>query len=135
VIYLLDSSWIVSFLNGRPEAIALIRRLTSDAGGELAASVVAWAEVYQGLLGAGASVDRLAAFEALFDRILVIPITISIARHFAAIRGALQARGTPIGDNDTWIAATAIAHGVVLVTRDRHFERVPDLKLYAEPSG
>jgi predicted nucleic acid-binding protein len=37
-------------------------------------------------------------------------------------------QGLLIGTNDLWIAATAIAHTVPLVTgNDRHFSRVPDL--------
>jgi predicted nucleic acid-binding protein len=39
-----------------------------------------------------------------------------------------------IGDNDTWIAASALAHDLILVSRDRHFERVTGLKLYQPPS-
>jgi tRNA(fMet)-specific endonuclease VapC len=134
VIHLLDSSWIISFLNGRPEAVSLIARL-NDEHDALAVSVVAWAEVYQGYLDIDPASGRLALFEAFFDRVTIIPISITIARHFAVIRADLQARGTPIGDNDTWIAATAIAHDLVLVTRDHHFERVAGLKLYREPSG
>lgn len=37
--------------------------------------------------------------------------------------------GTPIGANDLMIAATALAHGAVLITRNvREFERVPNLR-------
>jgi tRNA(fMet)-specific endonuclease VapC len=135
VTYLLDSSWIISFLNGRREATTLIRRLTSDEDDRLAASVVAWAEVYQGILRDGASDRRLAAFEEFFGIIQVLLIDLDAARWYAVIRAALQSRGTPIGDNDTWIAATAIAHNLVLISRDRHFERVDGLNLYQQPSG
>ena len=40
----------------------------------------------------------------------------------------------PIGDPDIFIAAMALQHGLILVTRNvRHFQRIPDLKLY-EPT-
>jgi predicted nucleic acid-binding protein len=40
----------------------------------------------------------------------------------------LSDQGLLIGTNDLWIAATAVAHGLPLVTaNDRHFRRVPGL--------
>lgn len=42
----------------------------------------------------------------------------------------LRRRGSLIGTNDLWIAATALVHGMPLVTRNvEHFERVPGLEL------
>ncbi|HEV8045487.1 MAG TPA: PIN domain-containing protein [Rubrobacter sp.] len=37
--------------------------------------------------------------------------------------------GRPIPENDIWIAATALQHGLVLVTRDSHFEHVEGLRV------
>ena len=46
------------------------------------------------------------------------------------MRAALQRAGTPIGNNDLWIAAHALALSVPLVSNNlREFERVPGLKL------
>jgi tRNA(fMet)-specific endonuclease VapC len=39
----------------------------------------------------------------------------------------LKQSGTPIPDNDLWIAALSLEHNVRLITRDRHFECVPQL--------
>jgi len=35
--------------------------------------------------------------------------------------------GTPIPDNDLWIAALVVEHNLTLITRDRHFRRIPQL--------
>jgi tRNA(fMet)-specific endonuclease VapC len=52
------------------------------------------------------------------------------ARVYGKLRQSLQSRGTPIGMNDFWIAAQAIAHKMVLVTHNtREFARVDGLKL------
>lgn len=52
------------------------------------------------------------------------------AEHYAIIRAALTARGTPIGPNDTLISAIALAHQATLVTRNqREFQRVESLQL------
>jgi predicted nucleic acid-binding protein len=39
----------------------------------------------------------------------------------------LARSGTPIPENDVWIAAVALEHGWPLATRDAHFARVPGL--------
>lgn len=52
------------------------------------------------------------------------------AERAAALRRALEARGMPIGPNDTVIAATALRHGAPLVTRNvREFTRVEVLQV------
>lgn len=52
------------------------------------------------------------------------------AKKYAQIRRSLQAKGTPIGMNDLWIAAQAITHKMTLVTHNtREFSRVEGLKL------
>lgn len=56
----------------------------------------------------------------------------SIMRSFARIRGQLRARDQIIGDMDILIAATALHHDLAFLTRNtRHFDRIPDLRLYA----
>lgn len=49
------------------------------------------------------------------------------AEHYARIFVQLKRAGTPIPDNDLWIAALALEHDLVLITRDRHFVRLPQL--------
>lgn len=49
------------------------------------------------------------------------------AEHYARLFVQLKRAGTPVPDNDLWIAALALEHDLVLITRDQHFERVPQL--------
>jgi predicted nucleic acid-binding protein len=45
----------------------------------------------------------------------------------------LRARGRPTGDNDLWIAATALAAEAILVTENpRDFSSIPRLRLGAQ---
>ena len=37
-------------------------------------------------------------------------------------------KGTPIPDNDIWIAAIALQHNLILVTRDTHFDEIESLQ-------
>jgi tRNA(fMet)-specific endonuclease VapC len=72
-------------------------------------------------------VGQLEAFIAALD---VVDVDIDVARQYAQTRSYLRARGLLIPENDLWIAATALTYDFVLVSRDEHFSRVEDLKLY-----
>lgn len=50
-------------------------------------------------------------------------------RHIANTLKKLLKKGTPIPENDIWIAATALQHQLPLYTHDKHFKEVEDLQL------
>jgi tRNA(fMet)-specific endonuclease VapC len=71
--------------------------------------------------------------EGLLNRLLIKP-TVGVllpsqetAEHYARLFVQLKRAGTPIPDNDLWIAALVLEHSLQLITRDRHFERIPQL--------
>lgn len=47
--------------------------------------------------------------------------------HYARVFVQLRRAGKPIPANDLWIAALALQHDLRLVTRDAHFEHLPQL--------
>ena len=49
------------------------------------------------------------------------------AEHYARLFVQLKRSGTPVPDNDLWIAALALQHDLLLITRDRHFKNIPQL--------
>jgi tRNA(fMet)-specific endonuclease VapC len=126
VKYLLDADWVISFLNGRAEAVQLVGDLASDG---VAVSIIAWGEIYEGLLGAPDPAPRIAQLEQFAASVDLILPDVYVARRYARTRLELRRQGLPIPDNDLWIAATALAHDLTLVSRDQHFRRVPGLKL------
>jgi len=52
------------------------------------------------------------------------------AEHYARLFVQLKRAGTPVPDNDLWIAALALEHDLILITRDQHFERIPQLLIH-----
>jgi tRNA(fMet)-specific endonuclease VapC len=48
-------------------------------------------------------------------------------QHYVAVFRQLRRQGTPIPTNDLWIAALVLQHDLVLCTRDRHFDHLPQL--------
>ena len=69
--------------------------------------------------------SALARLEREFD---LLDVDASTARVYAGARERLRAAGTPIPENDIWIAALALQHGLAVVTRDRDFEQVAGLR-------
>jgi len=49
------------------------------------------------------------------------------AEQYARLFVQLKRAGTPVPDNDLWIAALALENDLALITRDRHFENIPQL--------
>jgi len=99
---------------------------------ERAISVITVSELLHGALRAtGAHRMRRRAFvEHLLGAMRAIPITEPVARVHAEMWADLAARGEVIGAHDLWIAATALAHGLGVATRNAsEFERVPGLRV------
>lgn len=60
----------------------------------------------------------------------ILPLTEAIMRRFAQIRGALRQKGQIIGDFDMLIAATALHHDLLVVTRNtKDYQRIPQLQV------
>lgn len=51
------------------------------------------------------------------------------AEWYARLYVQLRRAGTPIPANDIWIAALSLQHELRLITRDEHFQRIPQLLL------
>jgi tRNA(fMet)-specific endonuclease VapC len=60
-------------------------------------------------------------------KIEIIDVTAEVARKYAVIFLSLQRAGTRIPINDVWIAACCMEVGGTLLTRDKHFEFVPQV--------
>ena len=77
-------------------------------------------------LASNAGAQRV-ALDAFLPAVAILPVTAATARHYARLRGALSRAGTPVPENDLWIAALGVEHGWPVATRDVHFARVPGL--------
>ena len=125
---LLDINICIYVARSHPATVA--RRFARAAPGSLGISIITWGEL---CFGAAKSNDPSRAHSLLeqFSRIVeVLPLPAEAGLHYGEVRAALQRAGTPIGNNDLWIAAHALALGVPLVSNNlREFERVPGLKL------
>jgi tRNA(fMet)-specific endonuclease VapC len=63
----------------------------------------------------------------------VIPYDMALCQTYAELNAQILKAGKPIGDNDLWIAATAIRHSIPLVSHNRkHYDEIPGLVLISE---
>jgi predicted nucleic acid-binding protein len=130
VTYLVDSDWVADALKGRPNATALLATLALNG---IAISAITFGEVYEGIHYGSNPQHYRRVFYLFLRGVAVLTVTRSIAREFAIIRGRLRQRGRLLPEPDLLIAATAIHHGLILVTRNtRHFQRIPGLPLYQQ---
>ena len=97
----------------------------------LAVSIIVVGEIYEGLLMGPHSEERRAFFDVFLNSVEVLSPDDNVAYRYAQIRGLLRSQGQLLPDNDLWIAATALAHDLTLVSRNiQHFQRISELKLY-----
>ena len=122
---LLDTN-IVSDLVRNPRGPAA-QRLAENGDGDIATSVIVAGELRYGCLRKG-SARLTERVEALLREIDVLPLGPEAGAHYGEIRRDLEARSTPIGQNDLWIAAHARSLSAVLVTGNAaEFRRVESL--------
>ena len=125
--YCLDSSVIVNYLRGKVDQVTFINELD----GELVASVICLAELYDGALRArNVNVARQGGEKFFLGLDAIYPIDERIARAFGQLRADLRTKGNVLADMDLLIAATCLAYNLILVTANiRHFSRVKNLEI------
>lgn len=127
---MLDTNILIYLLKRRPPGVA--ERI--DALGDedtLCMSFVTFAELLKGAERSSRKDEVLRHLDVLARQVpLAWPRGPAICEHYAQQGTRLQAAGTPIGGNDLWIAAHALAEAAVLVTNNtREFSRVSGLRL------
>ncbi len=126
--YLLDTNLCIDVARKRPPQVR--ERFEELAPGEAVISVITWGEL---LYGAERSAQRESVAQALDEFAALVPVQPlpkAAGKDYGVLRAAVEAGGTPIGNNDLWIAAHARATGLTLVTNnEREFRRVRDLKI------
>jgi tRNA(fMet)-specific endonuclease VapC len=130
VVYLLDSNLVIPYLADDPATVHLVERLALEA---IAISIVTYMEAYQGTLRSPDPNRALKRFERFLEGAPILPFSPEVARRCARLREGLKGRGHRVRDRalDLVIAATALEHGLRLVTRNQgDFADIPELSLY-----
>jgi tRNA(fMet)-specific endonuclease VapC len=120
---LLDTSFLVEYETElATDAVGPARRLLRSRSLEpVAISIITLGEFAEGF-------ENIHDVEAFLSRFRMIPLSRAIAYKTAAMQAHLPQR---LGENDAWIAATALAYRAELAGREQAFARVPRLKYLA----
>jgi predicted nucleic acid-binding protein len=117
-----DTSLFIAHETGRPLRIEVLPD-------RLAVSVITIGELWAGVLAATDVAVRDRRLGTLTAALALDPIPVDdrVAAAWARLRVDLRDRGLRMAVNDSWIAATAIALGVAVVTQDDDYVELPGL--------
>ncbi len=126
--YLLDTDVFTALARGlNARVVAHAEKAGLEA---MAISVVTEGEIRYGLAYKPVPATTLHRIDTWLDQLKRLPLTPQVVTPYAELRASLRRLGQPIGPNDLWIAAHALAEGLVLVTGNtREFNRVPGLEV------
>jgi|EndMetStandDraft_5_1072996.scaffolds.fasta_scaffold165385_2 tRNA(fMet)-specific endonuclease VapC len=126
--FLLDTNICIYIAKQKP--ISVLKKFEQLVTGQVAMSTITYGELQFGAQKSHHPHTTLKMLEELRDLIPPLPMPIETGKIYGEIRSKLEKKGMPIGNNDLWIAAHALAIGVVLVTNnDKEFRRIPHLKI------
>lgn len=121
---LLDSSAYIAFKKRHPEVIDILQQ----------AELIFLCPIVLGELRAGflqgTKRDTNERELRLFlesSRVRVLVMDVETSERYAVIHVALKKAGTPVAVNDLWIAASAMQHGLPVLTSDHDFQKIPQI--------
>ena len=95
---------------------------------ECGISIIVLGELEWGVAQSSRVEENRAGLRDLLAAVRVVDLDAEVARQYGRLRAHLRAIGQPIGPNDLWIAAHALARDVPLITHNlAEFRRVPGL--------
>jgi len=127
---LIDSSILIEAERGR---LSLESHVAAHTDEDFFVSVITASELLHGVHRAPDArlrAKRSAFVEGVLERFPLLQVDLATARAHAQVWSDLASAGTLVGQNDLWLAASCIAHGLTMVTANiREFARVPGLRV------
>jgi len=123
--FLIDTNVLIDFFKGS-ESIA--QQIIEN---NIYISSVVIGEVYYGAMASTIVSNRekrQAEISSLSGLCTVLDVGEKTARIYGTLKSKLKSKGTPIPENDIWIAATGIEYGLQIVNSDSHFSKIEELK-------
>ena len=121
---LLDTSGYSAFMRGHPEVVAALQEAD-----EVCLNPVVLGELLAGFIRGKRRKKNESELKTFLQspRVKILDMNSETAERYAVILNSLWKAGTPIPTNDIWIAATAMQHGLYLLTTDAHYQKVSQI--------
>ena len=123
---LLDTSAYSALMRGDERILQVLREAE-----EVCVTPVILGELMAGFMAGGRRKANEELLREFLDspRAKVFPLDEGTSERYAAIVQSLRKAGTPIPTNDLWIAASAMQHGLKVLSTDAHFKKVQEIVL------
>jgi tRNA(fMet)-specific endonuclease VapC len=126
--YLLDSDWIINLLAGKKDAADYIQRFDPE---DIVISLVTVAEIYESAFHFVNPQEHITRFRAFLGHFQLLNLNLPLVEKFAEVRAHLRRRGQLISDFDMRLGATALHYKLTVLTYNKkHFQRIPDIKIF-----
>jgi len=122
--FLLDTNIVIALLAGDETVLSNL-----DLAREVFVPAIVLGELFFGAAKSGRPFDNTSKVEQFAADRAILSCDLHVAREYGQLRQHLREKGRPIPENDIWIAATAKCHELVLVSRDRYYREVDDLRI------
>lgn len=121
---LLDTSAYSAFMRDHPEIKLALQEVD-----EIGVNAVVLGELLAGFMRGKRKRKNERELKTFLEspRVRILGIDEETAERYAVILNSLWKAGTPIPTNDIWIAASAMQHGLHLLTTDAHYQKVPQI--------
>lgn len=120
---LLDTNIVIALLNNDT---SVVKKLSRDFIIFIPAIVLG--ELYYGAESSKNKAANMKSIDTLTSAVTILPCNEDVAKNYGKLKSQLKKQGNPIPENDVWIAAIAICFDLTLITRDKHFNLVKDVK-------
>lgn len=123
VVPIADTSLFIAVETDRP--------LRTEPPPSFRLSVITVGELRAGVLAAASPEARARRLRSLTKALETEPLPVddAVAAAWAEMRHAMRSTNSRLPTNDSWIAATALAHELPVVTQDDDFDAVPGLRI------
>ncbi|MBM4163401.1 MAG: type II toxin-antitoxin system VapC family toxin [Lentisphaerae bacterium] len=124
---MLDTNAYSALLSGDPAVRAALESAT-----EILLPLFVVGELEAGFCGGLRYAENVAILQRFLDKpgVREVPAGHETAHLYGKLKDGLKRKGTPIPENDIWIAASVIEHAAELITYDRHFTTLHNIRIW-----
>ncbi|MFZ4564631.1 MAG: type II toxin-antitoxin system VapC family toxin [Bacteroidales bacterium] len=120
-----DTSFLVDLMRKDPGALSIYEDFEQQ-GIALATTAITAMELYKGAY-VSKNRDNILKVRTILELFILLPVDETVYEVFGRIAAGLCLTGNPVGDFDEVIAAITLCNDGKIITRDRHFEKIPGL--------
>lgn len=129
-MYLLDTNVLSELIRKRPNPGVVARVELLDRQDCFASEITLFELRYGAVLRSDAEAFWRHLCQEVLPTVTWVPLDAAIHLRAADLAAELERTGRVIGNEDCWIAATALEHGLTVSSRNEsHFERIPGLRI------